>query len=314
MVKGRRILITGCAGFIGTNLALKLLQNENVHVTGLDNFFTGSRKNVILLLRNRNFEFIRHDVTKPKRMEFDEIYHLASPASPKFYQKDPVRTIKTNVIGTMNMLENSRRSGAKIVLSSTSEIYGEPLEHPQRETYRGNVSTTGIRACYDESKRLCETLVCDYRREYGADAKIVRIFNTYGPMMQHDDGRVIPNFIIQALKGEPLTVFGRGHQTRSFCYVDDTVNGLIKMMNTDYRTAGPINIGSDDEYRIIDIAKMIISKTGSKSKIVFKELPEDDPSKRKPDLLEAKRILKWEPKTSIDEGLEMSIRYFRRKK
>ena len=306
----KKILITGGAGFIGSHLCERLL-NEGNEVICLDNFFTGSKDNVKHLLSNPYFEVIRHDIEEPILLEVDEIYNLASPASPIHYQKDPVKTVKTNVMGAINVLEIAKNTGAKILQASTSEVYGDPQIHPQVEEYRGNVNPIGPRACYDEGKRCAETLFFDYHREYGVDIRVVRIFNTYGPRMALNDGRVISNFIVQALQNKDITIYGDGTQTRSFCYVDDLVDGMIKMMNSNL--TGPINIGNPEEYSILDIAKKIIELTNSKSKIVFKELPQDDPKQRQPDITKAKKYLNWEPKIDLQKGLIKTIEYFRGK-
>lgn len=305
----KRILVTGGAGFIGSHLCSRLL-NEGNHVICLDNFFTGAKANVVNLLNNSNFELIEHDITEEFFKDVDQIYNLACPASPPHYQYDAVKTTKTSVLGVINMLELAKRCNATILQASTSEVYGDPKVHPQREDYWGNVNPIGIRSCYDEGKRCAETLMMDYHRQHNVDIRIVRIFNTYGPNMDMNDGRVVSNFIVQALKGEDITVYGAGTQTRSFCYVDDLVDGLIKMMNNEQRFIGPVNLGNDSERTILDFAKTIIATTGSNSKIIYKELPSDDPMKRQPDLTVAKRELNWQPKTDIKEGLEKTIKYF----
>ena len=304
----KKILITGGAGFIGSHLCERLL-NEGNEVICLDNFFTGSKENIKHLLNNPYFEIIRHDIEKPVLIEVDEIYNLASPASPIHYQFDPVKTVKTNVLGAINVLEIAKRTKAKILQASTSEVYGDPEIHPQVEEYRGNVNPIGPRACYDEGKRCAETLFFDYHREYGIDIKVVRIFSTYGPRMALNDGRVISNFIIQALANEKITIYGDGSQTRSFCYVDDLVDGLIKMMNSNL--TGPINLGNPNEITILELTKEIIKLTNSKSKIIFKPLPEDDPKQRRPSIDKAKEYLNWEPKTDLREGLIKTIEYFK---
>lgn len=303
-----RILITGGAGFLGSHLCDRLI-SEGHEVICLDNFFTGRRKNILHLISNPNFEVIRHDVVQPILLEVDRIYHLACPASPVNYQYNPVKTIKTNVLGTHNMLGLAKRVKARFLLASTSEVYGNPVEHPQKETYWGNVNPIGPRSCYDEGKRVAETFTMDYNRQSGVDVRIVRIFNTYGPRMMPDDGRVVSNFIIQALKGRDLTVYGDGSQTRSFCYVDDLIDGMVRMMNSEKFT-GPVNIGNPEEYTILDLAKKIISITGSRSKIVYLPLPEDDPVQRRPDISLAVQVLGWRPKVSVDDGLRMTIEYF----
>lgn len=307
---GKKILITGGAGFIGSHLCKKLLHDGH-HVICLDNFFTGNKDNVKDLLENKNFKLIEHDVTEKFSADVDEIYNLACPASPPHYQYDPVKTTKTSVLGAINMLELARKCGAKILQASTSEVYGNPEIHPQSESYWGNVNPIGIRSCYDEGKRCAETLMMDYHRQHGVDIRIVRIFNTYGPNMDISDGRVVSNFIVQALKGEDLTVYGEGNQTRSFCYVDDLIDGMIKMMGGQY--IGPVNLGNQSERTILDFAKLIIELTASKSKIIYKELPSDDPTQRQPDLTVAKRELNWKPTTDIKVGLEKTIKYFKLK-
>ena len=307
----KRILVTGCAGFIGFNLCEELLQDNSLKVIGLDNFYTGREENVALLQKKKNFNFILHDIVHPIEIKADEIYHLASPASPVFYQKNPIKTLKTNFIGTMNILGMARKCKAKVLLSSTSEVYGDPLVHPQRENYWGNVNSIGIRACYDEGKRIAETLMFEYHRNHKIKIKVCRIFNTYGPFMMKNDGRVISNFINQALESKSLTIFGDGTQTRSFCYVSDMVNGIQKMMNSADSFTGPLNLGSDDERTIGEIAELIIKLTKSKSKIVFKKLPMDDPCKRRPDLTLAKKNLNFKAVVGFEEGLKQTISYFR---
>jgi len=304
----KKILITGGAGFIGSHLCERLL-NEGNEVICLDNFFTGSKDNIVHLMNNPYFEVIRHDIEEPILLEVDEIYNLASPASPIHYQKDPVKTVRTNVMGAINVLDIAKRCKAKVLQASTSEVYGDPKIHPQIEEYKGNVNPIGIRACYDEGKRCAETLFFDYHREYGVDIRVARIFNTYGPKMAINDGRVISNFIIQALKNEDITIYGNGTQTRSFCYVSDLVDGLIKMMNSNQ--TGPINLGNPKEFTIVELAQKIIKLTNSKSKIIFKELPEDDPRQRQPDITKAKKYLNWEPKINLEEGLIKTIEYFK---
>jgi len=303
----KKILITGGAGFIGSHLCERLL-NEGNEVICLDNFFTGSKDNIVHLIDNPYFEIIRHDIEEPILLEVDEIYNLASPASPIHYQKDPVKTVRTNVMGAINVLDIAKRCGAKILQASTSEVYGDPEIHPQIEEYKGNVNPIGPRACYDEGKRCAETLFFDYYREYGVDIRVVRIFNTYGPKMAINDGRVISNFITQALQNQDITIYGDGSQTRSFCYVDDLVNGFIKMMNSNQ--IGPINIGNPNEYTILEIAKKIIKLTNSKSKIIFKDLPQDDPKQRQPNISKAKKYLNWTPIIELEKGLKQTIEYF----
>lgn len=306
-----KILITGGAGFIGSHLCKKLLDEGN-YIICLDNLFTGSKENIIDLVNNKNFEFVEHDIIKEFWVEVDEIYNFACPASPPHYQYDAVKTTKTSVLGIINMLELAKKCNAKILQASTSEVYGNPKVHPQREDYWGNVNPVGLRSCYDEGKRCAETLIMDYHRQFGVDVKIVRIFNTYGPNMDIKDGRVVSNFIVQALKGEDITVYGNGLQTRSFCYVDDLVNGIIKMMASD-KFIGPVNLGNDGERTVLDFAKIIIEMTNSKSNIVYKKLPSDDPIQRRPDLILAKEKLNWIPTTDIKVGLEKTIEYFRGK-
>ena len=306
----KRILITGGAGFLGSHLCDRLIA-EGHDVLCLDNFFTGSRKNISHLLGKPNFELIRHDLVHPAFLEVDEIYNLACPASPIHYQYNPVKTVKTNVIGAINMLGLAKRVNAKILQASTSEIYGNPNVHPQKEDYWGNVNTIGIRSCYDEGKRCAETLFFDYHRQNKVNIRVVRIFNTYGPRMHPNDGRVVSNFIVQALTDKEITIYGDGKQTRSFCYVDDLLEGLIRMMNGPDDFVGPVNLGNSDEFSILDLAKMIIKLTGSQSKIIFKPLPQDDPLQRKPDITLAKQRLDWEPKLGLEEGLKKTIEYFR---
>lgn len=305
----KRILVTGGAGFIGSHLCKNLLENNN-QVVCLDNFYTGSKNNIVELLKNPNFHLIEQDVVEPFTEEFDEIYNLACPASPPCYQYDPVKTIRTSVLGVINMLELAKKNGSKILQASTSEIYGDPLVHPQVETYWGNVNPIGDRSCYDEGKRCAETLTNDYHRQYNVDTRIVRIFNTYGPNMDKNDGRVVSNFIVQALKGEDITIYGEGLQTRSFCYVSDMVEGLIKMMENSQGFVGPVNLGNPNEKTILELANIILKLTNSNSKIIYKPLPNDDPVKRKPDISLAKNTLGWEPKVDIELGLTRTIDYF----
>ncbi len=304
----KRFLVTGGAGFIGSHLCGRLLR-EGHEVICLDNFFTGSKQNIYKYLNNKNFELVRHDITKEYFAEVDYIYNLACPASPPHYQYNAIKTIKTSILGTMNMLGLAKRCKARILQASTSEIYGDPKIHPQTEDYWGNVNPIGIRSCYDEGKRCAETLMMDYHRQNNVDIRIIRIFNTYGPNMAPNDGRVVSNFILQALKNEDITIYGDGSQTRSFCYVDDLVDGMIKMMESSF--IGPINLGNPSERKIIDFAKLIIKLTRSKSKIVYKPLPADDPTQRKPDIKLAKEKLDWEPKIDIKEGLIKTIEYFK---
>ena len=308
----KRILITGGAGFIGSHLCEKLLDNGD-YVICLDNFFTGSKKNIEHLLSNPNFELVEHDIINPYDNKVDEIYNLACPASPPHYQQDSVKTMKTSVLGIINMLELAKKNNAKILQASTSEVYGDPLVHPQVETYWGNVNPIGIRSCYDEGKRCAETLMMDYHRQHGVDIRIIRIFNTYGPNMNPQDGRVVSNFIIQALKNENITIYGNGSQTRSFCYISDLVDGIIKMMNNHQGFIGPVNLGNPSERTILDFAKLITDMIDTNSKIVFKPLPSDDPTQRKPDISVAKKELNWEPKIDIKEGLKNTIKYFAEK-
>jgi UDP-glucuronate decarboxylase len=307
----KRILITGGAGFLGSHLCDHLVAQGH-DVLCLDNFFTGSKKNIVHLLEKQNFELIRHDLVQPIFIEADEIYNLACPASPIHYQYNTVKTIKTSVMGAIHMLGLAKRVKAKILQASTSEIYGNPIVHPQKEGYWGNVNTIGPRSCYDEGKRCAETLFFDYHRQNNVNIRVVRIFNTYGPRMHPRDGRVISNFIIQALTNQDLTVFGDGTQTRSFCYVDDMVEGLVRMMNGPDNFIGPVNLGNPDELSILDIAKLIVSLTGSTSKIIFEPLPQDDPLQRQPDITLAREKLDWEPKLDIETGLKKTIEYFRK--
>jgi UDP-glucuronate decarboxylase len=305
-----RILVTGGAGFLGSHLCERLLTDGH-EVLCLDNFFTGRKKNVTEMLKNPVFELVRHDTVLPILLEVDKIYHLACPASPIHYQYNPVKTIKTNILGTLNMLGIAKRVKARMLLASTSEVYGDPAVHPQKEDYWGNVNPIGIRSCYDEGKRAAETLMMDYHRQNRVDIRIVRIFNTYGPRMLPDDGRVVSNFIVQALKGQEITVYGGGSQTRSFCYVDDLVDGMVRMMNSE-DFIGPVNLGNPEEFTILDFAKKIVAMTGSKSKIVHKPLPSDDPTQRQPDITLASEKLGWKPKVSVDEGLKKTIEFFRK--
>nr|WP_027871582.1 UDP-glucuronic acid decarboxylase family protein [[Eubacterium] cellulosolvens] len=306
----KRILVTGGAGFIGSHLCKRLVEEGN-DVICLDNFYTGSKKNIEKLLDCRNFELIRHDVTEPILLEVDQIYNLACPASPVHYQYNPVKTIKTSVMGAINMLGLAKRVKARILQASTSEVYGNPSVHPQPEEYWGNVNPIGIRSCYDEGKRVAETLFFDYYRQNHVDIKVIRIFNTYGPNMNADDGRVVSNFIVQALKGEDITIYGDGTQTRSFCYVDDLVEGMIRMMNSLEGFTGPVNLGNPGEFTMLELAEKVIGLIGSKSKIVHKPLPADDPAQRKPVIDLAKKELDWEPSIVLDEGLRRTIEYFR---
>ncbi len=305
----RRVLVTGGAGFLGSHLCEKLLENGS-QVLCVDNFFTGARRNIEHLLDHKHFELLRHDVAHPLFVEVDEIYNLACPASPIHYQRDPVQTTKTSVLGAYNMLGLAKRLHCKILQASTSEVYGDPAEHPQTESYWGNVNPIGSRSCYDEGKRCAETLFFDYRRQHGVKIKVARIFNTYGPRMHPNDGRVISNFIMQALMGKDITVHGRGNQTRSFCYVDDLIDAFVLMMDSSEEVTGPINIGNPVEFTILELAKKIISLVGSKSKIVRLPLPEDDPKQRRPDIQRARDTLGWEPSIGLEDGLLRTIEYF----
>ncbi len=307
----KKILVTGGAGFIGTHLCERLL-NEGNEVICMDNYFTGSKRNITHLLDNPYFELIRHDITSPYYVEVDEIYNLACPASPIHYQYNPIKTIKTSVIGAVNMLGLAKRIKAKILQASTSEVYGDPEMHPQTEQYWGHVNPIGRRACYDEGKRCAETLFMDYYYQNKVKIKIVRIFNTYGPKMHPNDGRVVSNFIMQALSNKDITIYGKGSQTRSFQYVDDLLNGMIKMMDTSDNVTGPVNLGNPEEFTILQLAEKVIELTGSKSKMVFKPLPEDDPTQRKPDISKAKDILDWEPSVDLEEGLIKTIEFFKK--
>lgn len=305
----KRVLVTGGAGFLGSFLCERLL-NDGCDVICVDNFYTGTKRNIVHLLGNPYFELVRHDVTFPLYLEVDEIYNLACPASPVHYQNDPVQTTKVNVHGCINMLGLAKRLKAKILQASTSEVYGDPTIHPQNEKYWGNVNPIGLRSCYDEGKRCAETLFFDYHRQHALKIKVVRIFNTYGPRMHPNDGRVISNFVIQARAGRDITVYGDGAQTRSFCYVDDMTDGLVKMMSSPDDFTGPVNIGNPNEYSILELAHKILERTGSRSKIVYKPLPQDDPLKRRPDITLAKKRLGWEPVTDLTEGLNRTIEYF----
>ena len=307
----KRAIVTGGAGFVGSHLCERLL-NENYSVICVDNLYTGSLKNIEHLIKNSKFEFLMHDITHILNIECDEIYNLACPASPTHYQKDPIKTCKTSIYGSINMLEMALTSGAKILQASTSEVYGDPKVSPQVEKYWGNVNPVGVRSCYDEGKRAAETFFMDYYRQYGLPVKILRIFNTYGPKMSAGDGRVVSNFIVQALNGDDITIYGNGKQTRSFCYVDDLVDAMIKLMRTVDSFTGPVNIGNPFEITIYELAETIVKLTGSNSKIVYCDLPEDDPCRRKPDISLAKVKLSWEPKVSLLEGLQKTIDYFMR--
>ena len=305
----KRSLITGGAGFLGSHLCEKLLSDGN-DVLCVDNFFTGNRENISHLLGEYNFELLRHDITFPLYVEVELIYNLACPASPIHYQYDPVQTTKTSVHGAINMLGLAKRLDARIFQASTSEVYGDPTQHPQKESYWGNVNPIGSRSCYDEGKRCAETLFFDYFRQHNLDIKVGRIFNTYGPRMRPDDGRVVSNFIVQALKGKNITIFGDGSQTRSFCYVDDLIEVIIKLMNTEKGFTGPINLGNSCEFSILELAEITIDLTNAKSRLIFKDLPKDDPKQRKPDITLAKEKLNWEPKIQLKEGLPKTIKYF----
>ncbi|MBG7612096.1 SDR family oxidoreductase [Polaribacter sp. BAL334] len=307
----KKILVTGGAGFVGSHLCERLL-NEGNEVYCLDNFFTGQKQNVVHLLDNPFFELIRHDVTAPFFIETDEIYNLACPASPVHYQYNPIKTMKTSVMGAVNMLGLAKRVGAKILQASTSEVYGDPLVHPQKETYWGHVNPIGDRACYDEGKRSAETLFVNYHKQNNVNIKIIRIFNTYGPKMHPNDGRVVSNFIVQALQNHDITVYGKGNQTRSFQYVDDLVEGMIRLMNSRDGFTGPVNVGNPNEFTILELAQKVIELTGSKSKIIYKPLPSDDPMQRQPDISLAKKELDWEPKIQLEEGLIKTIAFFKK--
>jgi UDP-glucuronate decarboxylase len=311
MLQRRKVLVTGGAGFLGSHLCARLL-DEGCDVLCVDNLFTGTRDNILPLLANPHFEFMRHDVTFPLYVEVDEIYNLACPASPVHYQADPVQTTKTSVHGAINVLGLAKRTGAKIFQASTSEVYGDPEIHPQPESYRGNVNPIGPRACYDEGKRCAETLFFDYHRQHGLPIRVARIFNTYGPHMHPNDGRVVSNFIIQALTGEPITIYGEGNQTRSFCYVDDLIEGFIRLMGRPDSVTGPMNLGNPEEFTIRELAEQVIEITGAKSEMVFRPLPQDDPMQRCPDISFAKAELGWEPTIRLREGLTRTIDYFDR--
>jgi len=304
-----KTLVTGGAGFLGSHICERLL-DQGHEVICLDNFFTGSKRNIAHLCGHENFEFMRHDVIDPFKVEVDRIYNMACPASPVHYQFNPIKTVKTSVVGAINCLGLAKRVGARILQASTSEVYGDPEVHPQPESYRGNVNPIGLRACYDEGKRCAETLFFDYHRENKVDTRVVRIFNTYGPRMAPDDGRVVSNFIVQALKGEDLTIYGDGSQTRSFCYVDDLVEAILRAMEQE-ETVGPVNIGNPVEFTIRELAEQVLAKVDSSSKLIEMPLPSDDPTQRKPDISLAKQVLDWEPTVSLSEGLERTIPYFR---
>lgn len=305
----RRVMVTGGAGFIGSHITERLLEQGH-EVLVVDNFYSSTRRNLAHLFDHPNFELMRHDVTFPLYVEVDEIYHLACPASPIYYQRDPVQTTKTSVHGSINMLGLAKRTGATILLSSTSEVYGDPQVHPQTEDYWGNVNPIGVRSCYDEGKRCAETLFFDYRRQHDLGIKVARIFNTYGPRMQPDDGRVVSNFICQALAGEPLTIYGDGSQTRSFCFVDDLVDGLMSLMASPREVTGPINLGNPIEFTMLELAELVLELTGSSSTIDYRPLPQDDPSRRRPDITRAHDVLGWEPRSRLEDGLVRTIAYF----
>jgi UDP-glucuronate decarboxylase len=305
----KKVLVTGGAGFLGSHLCSKLV-SQGDDVLCLDNFFTGSKLNVAHLIGLPNFELIRHDITFPLYVEVDQIFNLACPASPIHYQQDPVQTTKTSVHGAINMLGLAKRVHARILQASTSEVYGDPEIHPQPESYWGKVNPIGIRSCYDEGKRCAETLFFDYNRQHNVDIKVVRIFNTYGPRMKSNDGRVVSNFIVQALQGEDITIYGDGQQTRSFCYVDDLIEAMLRMMNTPVGFIGPVNIGNPDEFTMLELAEKVVSLTGSKSKLRFERLPSDDPKQRQPDITLAKRELDWQPRVNLEDGLRETIAYF----
>lgn len=309
-MRPKSVMVTGGAGFLGSHLCDRLVEQE-YDVICVDNFFTGSKRNIHHLLDKPNFELIRKDITFPLYLEVDEIYNLACPASPVYYQHDPIQTTKVNVIGAINMLGLAKRVGARILQASTSEVYGDPEEHPQKESYWGRVNPIGPRSCYDEGKRCAETLFFDYYQQNKVDIRVIRIFNTYGPRMSADDGRVVSNFIIQALKNEPITIYGDGTQTRSFCYVDDLIEGMFRMMNHPGELTGPINLGTQWEITISELAEMIIKMTGSKSKLIYSPLPTNDPVRRRPDTTLAKQHLDWEPAVSVEDGLARTIEYFR---
>lgn len=307
----KTVLITGGAGFIGSHLCRRLL-NENCRVICLDNFYTGRECNISELRANSLFSTVMHDVVLPYSFYADEIFNLACPASPPHYQRNPIETFKTSIFGALNALDLANKWNAKVFQSSTSEVYGDPLVHPQPETYWGHVNTVGIRSCYDEGKRGAETLFMDYHRQYGTRIKMVRIFNTYGPNMNPDDGRVVSNFIVQALNNEDITIYGTGEQTRSFCYVDDLIEGFCRMMSSADDVTGPVNLGNPGEFTMLELAEKVLSFTGSKSKLVFKPLPQDDPKQRKPDISKAKQLLDWQPEVPLDDGLKETIKYFKK--
>lgn len=307
----KKVLVTGGGGFLGSHLCDRLIK-EGCEVICVDNFYTGTKQNIIHLMDNPFFELMRHDVCFPLYVEVDEIFNLACPASPVHYQYNPVQTVKTSVHGAINMLGLAKRTKAKIFQASTSEVYGDPHEHPQKETYWGNVNPIGVRSCYDESKRCAETLFFDYNRQYNIPIKVARIFNTYGPRMHPNDGRVVSNFIVQALRGEDITVYGDGQQTRSFCFVDDLIDGFMLLMNSESSITGPVNLGNPIEFTILELAQLVIKMTRSKSKIIHQKLPCDDPKQRRPDIVLAQNELNWQPKVSLEEGLAHTIRYFKK--
>jgi UDP-glucuronate decarboxylase len=309
MIKTKKVLITGGAGFLGSHLSKRLL-NEGNEVVCVDSFYTGAKANIIELLDNPRFELIYHDVQEPLHLEVDEIYNLACPASPPQYQRDPIHTLKTSVLGALNLLGLAKRTGAKIFQASTSEVYGDPLVHPQTEAYWGNANPNGIRSCYDEGKRCAETLFFDYHRQHGVEIKVARIFNTYGPSMDPNDGRVVSNFIVQALQNKPITIYGDGSQTRSFCYVDDLIEGFVRLMGTNDKFTGPVNLGNPNEFTIRELADSILKLTGSSSAIICEPLPIDDPTQRKPDISLARALLDWEAKIQLEEGVTKTIGYF----
>lgn len=306
----KRVLVTGGAGFLGSHLCERLI-NDGCEVICVDNYFTGRKENIEHLIDNPKFELIRHDITFPLYVEVDQIYNLACPASPVHYQHDPVKTTKTSVIGAINMLGLAKRVNARILQASTSEVYGDPIVHPQSEDYWGNVNPVGVRSCYDEGKRCAETLFFDYQRQHGLNIKVARIFNTYGPRMHPNDGRVVSNFVVQAIQNQNITIFGDGMQTRSFCYVDDLIEGFIRLMNSDPSFAGPVNLGNPCEFTMIDLAKKVIDLTSSSSQLIFLPLPQDDPRQRRPNIDLAKELLKWEPMIDIEDGLKKTIDYFK---
>jgi UDP-glucuronate decarboxylase len=305
----KRVLVTGGAGFLGSHLCKRLLKDGN-DVLCVDNFFTGTKDNILELMSSRHFELMRHDITLPLHVEVDEIYNLACPASPIYYQHDPIKTIKTSVLGAMNMLDLANRGNSKIFQASTSEVYGDPLIHPQTEDYWGHVNPIGPRACYDEGKRCAETLFFSYHQQHNINIKVARIFNTYGPNMHPNDGRVVSNFIVQALKGEPITIYGDGSQTRSFCYVEDLIEGFIQLMDSPQEVTGPINLGNPNEFSMLELAHMVIDLVGSSSKIMFKILPQDDPKQRQPDTTLAKQLLDWKTNIPLQNGVKKTIEYF----